>query len=119
MNKTWSAYQKAIKRGLYCGRKVKKRLLAELDGMAAPLLAENPAPTREELETALGTPEAVSASLMEGVSQQERATYRRNRLLLRIGLVVFVLALVIFTLWLVYMYSIPIEVVETTYVYYD
>ncbi|MCD8383811.1 MAG: hypothetical protein LUC39_02470 [Clostridiales bacterium] len=116
MNKTWSAYRKAVKQGLYCGRKVKKRLLAELDGMAAPLLAENADPTWEELESALGTPDMVSVTLMENTSPQEQVVYRRERLLLRICIAILAIVLVALTLWLLFCATRPVYVVEEIYV---
>lgn len=84
MNNESARYRRALKKHLHCGGKTRRQLLKQFDKSLDAFQEDQSAPTRVQLESAFGPPEAMAAVLMEGVSEAEQARYLRNKKILRI-----------------------------------
>lgn len=90
-------YRKRIARRLRCCKDTKERLLTSFDNnMLAPLLEVSAEPSKEELHTAFGTPEAAAALLMEQVGEEEAASYRSRQRTIKIAAGVILAVLLAF-----------------------
>ena len=102
-------YERAVKKALHCGRAAKARLLARFHGSLQTFLEENPSPNAQALYDAFGPPEEMAKLLMEDTTEAERAQYRRNKLLLRIGAVILIAAILLFSIYVCFVKSVPVQ----------
>ena len=91
-----SKYKKALKKNLRCTRNIQKQLLKKFEITWSTFLEDNPTPSMDELCTAFGSPKEMASVLMEEVTPEEIARYRRRKVLLW-GAFGCVLALVLTT----------------------
>lgn len=89
-----SKYKKALKKNLHCTRNTQKQLLKKFEITWSTFLEDNPAPSMDELCTAFGSPKEMASVLMEEVTPEEIARYRRRKFFLW-GISGCVLALVL------------------------
>lgn len=89
-----SKYKKALKKNLRCTRNTQKQLLKKFEITWSTFLEDNPTPSMDELCTAFGSPKEMASVLMEEVTPEEIARYRRRMFFLW-GILGCVLALVL------------------------
>lgn len=77
-----SKYKKALKKNLRCTRNTQKQLLKKFEITWSTFLEDNPTPSMDELCTAFGSPKEMASVLMEEVTPEEIARYRRRKVLL-------------------------------------
>lgn len=110
-------YRASLKKLLRCRSCTRQRLLAQFDRMSVPFLEEHPTPSSADLVEAFGTPRELASQLMEEVSEQERRQYRHRRRLLWATTAAAVLFLSVYSLWVAFEASHPVEVTEKVIVY--
>lgn len=76
-------YKKELKKNLRCSGKVKEQLLSKFSLSLSTFLEDTPNPTMDELCTAFGSPKEMALVLMEEVTPEETARYRRNTIFVR------------------------------------
>lgn len=103
MNNESARYRRALKKHLHCGGETRRQLLKQFDKSLDAFQEDQPTPTRAQLESAFGPPEAMAAVLMERVSEAEQARYLRNKKIIRI-LAGIVLAL--FVAFVIYVFCV-------------
>ncbi len=102
-------YERSVKKALHCSSATKAKLL---DGFRATLNAfseENPSPDAQALYEAFGPPEEMAKLLMESTTEADRAQYRRNKLFLRIGVVILIATIILFTIYVCFVKSNPVQ----------
>ena len=72
-------YKREVSKKLYCRNRMHRELMDKFDLALSTFLEDNPQPTYPELCYALGTPEIMSQLLMENVSPDEPAHFRKKR----------------------------------------
>lgn len=77
-----SRYKKALKKNLHCTRNTQKQLLKRFELTWSTFLEDNPAPSMDDLCAAFGSPKEMASILMEEVTLEEIARYRRRKVLL-------------------------------------
>lgn len=77
-------YKKELKKNLRCSSNVKKRLMGKFDCSLSTFLDDKPTPDIDELCTAFGSPKEMASVLMEEVTPEEAARYRKNTIIARI-----------------------------------
>ena len=102
-------YERSVKKALHCGKAAKVRLLARFHGSLQTFLEENPSPDAQALHDAFGPPEEMAKLLMEDTTEAERAQYRRNKLFLRIGAVILITAILLFSIYVCFVKSNPVQ----------
>lgn len=102
-------YERSVKKALHCGKAAKVRLLARFHGSLQTFLEENPFPDAQALHDAFGPPEEMAKLLMEDTTEAERAQYRRNKLFLRIGAVILITAILLFSIYVCFVKSNPVQ----------
>lgn len=112
MNSSVARYRRAVKKHLACGTAARKRLMDKLHTMLGAFLDENPTPTEDELHNAFGPPETVAAMLSEEITPEEKARYRRGKILLRSAAAVLLILIVMASAYIFFMKQIPLTTVD-------
>lgn len=89
-----SKYKKALKKNLRCTRNTQKQLLKKFEITWSTFLEDNPTPSMDDLCAAFGSPKEMASVLMDEVTPEETARYRRRMIFLW-GILGCVLALVL------------------------
>lgn len=101
-------YKKALRKNLPCSGKVKRRLLSKFNASLSSFLEEAPTPGMDELYTAFGAPGEMASILMEEVTAEEMACYRKNSMATQIiacSLIGITLFLLVATSTCIYFYK--------------
>lgn len=77
-------YKKALKKNLRCSSNVKERLIDKFNRSLSTLLDDKPTPSMNEICDAFGSPKDMALVLMEEVTPEEIALYRRRKIITRI-----------------------------------
>lgn len=109
MTNETAKYRKAVKKQLLCCGNVRKRLLEKLDTLLASYTEENGAVTAEDLILAFGPPEETARTLMAEVTPQEHTLYRRRKVAIRILSGILSAFILLFTVYIYFIKSIPVE----------
>ena len=77
MNKPVAQYRRALKKLLFCSSSKREQLMLRFQSMLNTLLADCPAPTKQDLYDAFGSPEELANTLSEEITPEDTARYRR------------------------------------------
>ncbi|MCD8189307.1 MAG: periplasmic heavy metal sensor [Clostridiales bacterium] len=117
MNEAATQYRRAVRKHLRCGRAAKQRLEEHLTGLLNAFLEENPTPDRAALEAAFGTPEELAATLMEELTPEERGQWKKQKLAVRVVLVLLLAVVAVYTIGTFIYRSIPNEITVYEFTY--
>lgn len=101
-----SKYKRALKTNLRCTRNTQKQLLKKFEITLSTFLEDNPSPSLDELCTAFGAPKEMASVLMEEVTPEEIARFRKNTIIVRsvagvlIGVILFLAVAISIQLYL-------------------
>jgi len=112
MNRELLRYTRAVKKQLRCTGKTRKALSQRLRGMLGAYEDENPAPSAQELVSAFGPPEEMAATLCESLTEADLRGYSRQKLLIRIAAGAAVVALLLFSIYVIFQKEMVITSVE-------
>lgn len=105
-------YIKAVARKIKCNKKIKQHFLDSLSNSIEDVLSENSSVTFEEFKNILGEPIEVAKEFENTLDSEILRKHKIKKLVIIIGIVVFVLALFVgFYCYLVY------GAIEPTYIY--
>ena len=79
MNKPVAQYRRALKKLLFCSSSKQEQLMLRFQSMLNTLLADCPAPTKQELYDAFGSPEELANTLSGEITPEETARYHRTQ----------------------------------------
>ena len=108
MNKSVAQYRRALKKLLFCSSSKREQLMLRFQSMLNTLLADCPAPTKQELYDAFGSPEELANTLSEEITQEDTARYRRMQKARRIIAGILVGLLLIATVYVFFIKHKPI-----------
>lgn len=100
-------YMRELRRHLHCSRKIRIRLLKRF--VAYQHDAIDNTPDYDQMITMFGPPDEMARTLMEEVTQAETFTYRRSRLRMIATAIAACILWVMFTAYVYWMKTIPIE----------
>lgn len=98
MNHSAQKYKNKLRKKLRCTNTARERLLDSFDSTLEGYLDENPNASLEDLCNAFGPPEEMANILMEQVSSEEVAIYRRRKLCVCVIGVLLAVALIVMAL---------------------
>lgn len=84
MNQAVKKYRKRLEKRLCCGHEARKRLLGQFDRTLQVYLEDYPDPNMDDLCSAFGLSKQMAQELMNDVSAEEYAKWRRNCRLRRV-----------------------------------
>ena len=105
-------YRKKLSKELLCTKSVKKRLIGEFDKLVLNYSEENSVPTVDTLTAAFGTPNDMANTLMESVSAEEMAVYKKRCIINRAISITLVIALLIFVIYVFFWMQKPLVAVD-------
>lgn len=79
MNNSVAQYLRVLKKHLACDNSKRKQLMLRFQSMLNTLLADCPAPTKQELYDAFGSPEELANTLSEEITPEDTAQYWRKQ----------------------------------------
>ena len=79
MTKELARYYRQVRKKLDCPKPMRDRFLADTRRMTDDFFAENPGATLEELQGALGEPEALAAMFLECADSDAVKRYRKRK----------------------------------------
>lgn len=100
-------YLHELRRHLRCSRKSKNRILEQFTAYQRDAIDD--APDYDQMVTMFGPPEEMARTLMEEVTQVEMHAYRRSKLRMVAAGVAACVLWVMFTAYVYWMKTIPIE----------
>ena len=100
-------YLHELRRHLRCSRKSKNRILEQFTAYQRDAIDD--APDYDQMVTMFGPPEEMAQTLMEEVTQVEMHAYRRSKLRMVAAGVAACVLWVMFTAYVYWMKTIPIE----------
>ena len=106
-------YLRELRRHLRCSRKTKKRLLEQFKAYQRSAIDDTP--DYDQMVTMFGPPEEMARTLMEEVSQEERSIYQHKKQRLKAAGIAACILWAVFTFYVFWIKSIPLQVVERTY----
>lgn len=83
MNNEIARYERMLSKKLPCTGADKAKLLISFRSSLSSFSEEYPSPTMAELRTAFGPPEEMARLLAEGITDTEKAKYRKSKLFYR------------------------------------
>jgi len=108
MNKPVAQYRRALKKLLFCSSSKREQLMLRFQSMLNTLLADCPAPTKQDLYDAFGSPEELANTLSEEITQEDTARYRRMQNARRIIAGIIASLLLIVTVYVFFVKQKPI-----------
>ena len=106
-------YMRELRRQMRCSRKTQNRLLEQFTAYQLKSLDETP--DYEQMVTMFGSPDEMARTLMEEVSQEERSIYQHKKQRLKAAGIAACILWAVFTFYVFWIKSIPLQVVEKTY----
>lgn len=105
-------YLHELRHHLRCSRKTRNRLLEQFKAYQRDTIDDTP--DYDQMVTMFGPPEEMARTLMEEVTQVEMHAYRRSKLRMAAAGVAACVLWVMFTAYVYWMKTIPIEFTRTT-----
>lgn len=106
MTKELLRYHQQIRKKLDCPKSMRKQFLADTRRMTDDFLAENPGATLDELQNALGEPDALAGMFLESADSDVVDRYRKRKSWMKriaaIFLVVVFIAVTAFSIYAAY-----------------
>lgn len=119
MDRAAKKYRRQVARRLRCGRATKERLLREFDESLCAFLEDEPDADYERIVGAFGAPDAMAATICEGLPEREYRVWQRGRNV-RLGvaaILIIALCSLVGCAVIVQFFTAPVEIYETLTIY--
>ena len=105
-------YRKKLSKELLSTKAVKKRLLGEFDKLVLNYSEDDPVPTIDTLTAAFGSAKDMAYTLMESVSAEEVAAYKKRCIINRAISITLVIAAFLFVIYVFFWMRKPLVIVD-------
>ena len=123
MTKELLRYHRQVRKALDCPKPMRDRFLADARRMTDNFLAENPEASLDELQSAIGTPDALAAMFLDSADRDAVEKYRnRKSRVKRIAVMLLAAAFIsvtAFSIWAAYYRRSSVFTKESTLIIYE